>query len=161
MELQNSSPEKQHDNSDQESIHKMLEKIEVLPGFYIPAAFAPHWPEIEKTKRTYISINAIPKDDPSELSLTQSKFGHYPYMPLDFEYPKDAEDRYMFPLAQINCNELPALEGYPTSGYLQFYISAFDDMYGANYDDRLSQRYFRVLYFENQKVEQCKTDFAF
>jgi uncharacterized protein YwqG len=158
MELQNSSPEKQNGNSDKESIHKMLEKIEVFPGFYIPAALAMHWPEIEKTKRSYISISATPTGD---LSLTQSKFGHYPYMPLDFEYPKDAEDRYMFPLAQINCNELPALEGYPASGYLQFYISAFDDLYGANFDDRLSQRYFRVLYFENQQVEKCKTDFAF
>ena len=158
MELQNPSPEKQHGNSDKESIHKMLEKIEVIPGLYIPAALAMHWPEVEKTKRSYISISATPTED---LSLTQSKFGHYPYMPLDFDYPKDAEGKYMFPLAQINCNELPALEGYPTSGYLQFYISAFDDLYGVNYDDRLSQRYFRILYFENQQVEECKTDFAF
>jgi uncharacterized protein YwqG len=155
MELQNSSPEEQNGNSDSE---KMLENIEVLPGFYIPEAFAMHWSEIEKTKRSYIAISATPTAD---LSLTQSKFGHYPCMPLDFEYPKDAEDKYMFPLAQINFNELPALEGYPTSGYLQFYISAFDDLYGANYNDRLSQRYFRMLYFENHQVEQCKTDFAF
>lgn len=158
MQLQNPSPNKHQGNSDQESIQKMMEQIEVLPGFYIPAAFVPHWSEIEKTKRSYISINATPKDD---LSLTQSKFGHYPCMPLGFEYPKDAENRFMYPLAQINCNELPALEGYPTSGYLQFYISAFDDLYGANYDDRRSQRYFRILYFENHQVENCKTDFAF
>jgi uncharacterized protein YwqG len=96
-----------------------------------------------------------------DLALEQSKFGHYPCMPADFDYPKDAEGRYMYPLAQINCKEFPALEGYPTSGYLQFYISGFDDIYGLNFDDQQLQKNFRVLYFEEHEVVKYRADFSF
>lgn len=136
----------------------LLEKIEVLPGLSIARAFVLHWPEIEKTKLSCISITATPRD---ELALEQSKFGHYPCMPADFDYPKEAEGNFMYPLAQINCREMPVLTGYPDSGYLQFYISGSDDVYGLDFDDPQSQKNFRVLYFEEKEVEKYKTDFSF
>ncbi|MET0393037.1 MAG: DUF1963 domain-containing protein [Chitinophagaceae bacterium] len=136
----------------------LLEKTEVLPGLLLPKAFALHWSELEKTRLSCIAITAAPAAD---LALEQSKLGHYPCMPAGFDYPRDAEGRYMYPLAQINCKELPPLPGYPTSGYLQFYISGFDDVYGIDFENPQSQKNFRVLYFEEEQVEQYKTDFSF
>jgi uncharacterized protein YwqG len=136
----------------------LLTKVEVVPGLRIPKAFAGHWQSIEKDKISSISINADPKDG---LALEQSKFGHYPCMPAGFDYPKDAEGRYMYPLAQINFAEVPQLAGYPDSGYLQFYISGFDDVYGLDFDNPQSQKNFRVLYFEESEVQNYKADFSF
>ena len=96
-----------------------LEKIEIKPGLQIPRGLSFVWPIIEKTKLVYNSIEAIEQHD---LSLEQSKLAHYPYMPIDFDYPFDTGGNYMFPLAQINFREMPALEGFPKSGYLQLYI---------------------------------------
>lgn len=136
----------------------LLEKVEVIPGLEVPKAFALHWTEIEKTRMPFIAIKATPKED---LALEQSKFGHYPCIPAGFDYPKDAEGRYMYLLAQINCSELPPLEGYPSSGYLQFYISGFDDLYGMDFENLQSQKNFRVLYFEEPQIENYKADFSF
>lgn len=136
----------------------LLEQVEVAPGIVLPKLFADHWPAIEKAAIPFVSIKALPKDD---LALEESKFGHYPCMPLNFEYPKDSEGRFMYPLAQINCSQIPHLEGYPQSGYLQFYISGFDDVYGLDFDNQQNQTNFRVLYFEENEVEQFKVDFSF
>src|SRR5579871_5505087 len=96
----------------------LLEQVEVIPGLTMPKAFAMNWDSIKKSKLDYIEIKAVPAED---LALEQSKFGYYPCMPDNFEYPKDEHGRYMFPLAQINFKEVPALDDYPDSGYLQFY----------------------------------------
>lgn len=136
----------------------LLEEVEVAPGIVLPKLFADHWPAIEKAAIPFVSIKALPKDD---LALEESKFGHYPCMPLSFEYPKDSQGRFMYPLAQINCSDIPHLEGYPQSGYLQFYISGFDDVYGLDFDDQQNQNNFRVLYFQENEVEKFKVDFSF
>ena len=138
----------------------LLENVEIMPGLHMPKAFADHWPSIEKNKIYTVSIIATPKDD---LSLEESKFGHYPYMPIGFDYPKDAEGKYMYPLAQINFKEMAEAElpGYPTSGYLQFYISVSDDVYGLDFDNPQSQKNFRVLYFEESDIKEYKADFSF
>jgi len=136
----------------------LLDIIEVSSGITLPRAFAAKWPLLEKNKMTAIHIIATPK---VELALEESKFGHYPCMPLNFDYPKDVEGRYMYPLAQINCKEMPSLHGYPDSGYLQFYISGFDDVYGIDFDNPQSQKNFRILYFEEAEVEKYKADFSF
>ena len=136
----------------------LLEPVEVMPGLQVPRAFAQHWAEIETTRLPFIKITATPA---TSLTPEQSSFGYYPCLPAGFDYPKDAEGRYMYPLAQIRCNKLPALPGYPKSGYLQFYISAFDDVYGLNFDNLQSQENFRVLYFEEQEVQDRVTDFSF
>jgi len=135
-----------------------LQKIEIRPGLQIPQGLKDLWPEIEKTRLVFNSIEATPQDD---LALEQSKLAHYPCMPIGFDYPKDADGKYMFPLAQINFGEMPALEGYPKSGYLQLYLSAFDDVYGMDFDDMQLQKNFRVLFFEEQEVEKYKSDFSF
>jgi len=135
----------------------LLEKVEVIPGVILPKAMANHWDEIATWKEHYIKIEATPAEP---LNLQQSSFGYYPCLPKYFPYPVDADDNYMYPLAQINCNELPALDNYPTSGYLQFYI-ANNDVYGINFDNMQDQTTFRVLYFTNEEVKDIKTDYSF
>lgn len=136
----------------------LLEKVEVAPGLAIPRAFANHWDELQRGSCQAIAITATPSDD---LTLEQSKFAYYPYMPTGFDYPKDAAGEFMYPLAQINFSEIPPLPGYPTSGYLQFYISAFDDIHGFDYGDSQNQKNFRVLFFEEEDIKQYKADFSF
>lgn len=136
----------------------LLSKITVEQGVEVTRAFAEHWPLINKTGLSCISITARPA---SKLRLEQSKFGSYPYLPAGFEYPKDSSGEFMFPLAQINCKELPPLAGYPNSGFLQFYISGTDELMGLDFDDPQSQKDFRVLYFEEEQFTHYKTDFSF
>lgn len=137
---------------------QLLSKVTVEPAIEVTRAFAEHWPLIIKTGLSCVSITASPA---SELRLEQSKFGSYPYLPADFEYPRDVSGECMFPLAQINCEELPQLSGYPDSGYLQFYISVTDDLMGLDFDDPQSQKNFRVLYFEEEDFTHYKADFSF
>jgi uncharacterized protein YwqG len=67
----------------------------------------------------------------------------------------------MFPLAQINFSETPALTGYPSAGYLQFFITAYSDVYGLDFDDPQRQDNFRVVYFAPEEVSDPVTDFDF
>jgi uncharacterized protein YwqG len=136
---------------------ELLERVEVAPGVILPKALATHWNEINKWKVDFIRIEATPG---KPLNVQQSSFGYYPCLPKYFPYPVDADDNYMYPLAQINCNELPPLENYPNTGFLQFYIST-NDVYGISFDNPRDQSNFRVLYFTNDEVEDFKTDFSF
>ena len=135
----------------------LLEEVEVAPGMMLPKALATHWNEIKHWKVGSIKIDATPGE---VLTVQQSSFGAYPCLPKYFAYPVDAEGKYMYPLAQINCNALPPLANYPSTGYLQFYIST-NDVYGCGFDDLRDQSNFRVLYFSNDEVADYKTDFSF
>lgn len=135
----------------------LLEKVEASPGLILPKALANHWDEIGKWKESFIKIEATPG---TPINMQQSSFGYYPCLPKYFPYPVDADDNYMFPLTQINCNELPPLVNYPNTGYVQFYIST-NDVYGLGFDDPFEQSNFRVLYFTNEEVQDFKTDFSF
>ena len=149
---------KNKSDSKQESTPEWLQPIQIIDGLELPAIFNNFKNEIAQTKLSYIAIDATVADD---ISLAESKFGHYPMMPLDYDYPKDANGVFMFPLAQINCNDLPSLAGYPMSGYLQFYISASDESYGIDFDNPSNPSNFKVLYFEDAELAKYKTDFSF
>jgi uncharacterized protein YwqG len=82
-------------------------------------------------------------------------------MPAGFDYPRDEQGQYMIPLAQINFREVPPLPGYPSKGYLQLYISAYDDLQGMNLENLQDQKNFRVLFFEEEDVQECQRDFSF
>ena len=139
------------------SADDLLEKVEVIPGVVLPKALAAHWNEIEKTRLPYISIKATPQE-PQDVH--ESSFGYYPCLPKGYLYPTDPKGSFMYPLAQINCNQLTALDNYPRNGYLQFYIAS-DDVYGLNFDNEQDQSTFRVLYFTNDEVKDHQTDFSF
>jgi uncharacterized protein YwqG len=113
---------------------------------------------LEITVKPYIAISVT--KEVGNISLLQSKFGGFPYLPQDFEYPKTAEGNYLYLLAQINFVEVPRLEGFPEKGILQFYI-ANDDLYGINFDNQFDRDGFRVLYFPDLDMDNLVTDFSF
>lgn len=124
----------------------------------LPDALEPYRAILETTQKEYIRIS-LQKE---ETALTQSKFGGFPYFPKTQEYPLDEHGMPMFLLAQINFEEMPAIEPYPTRGILQFYISYEDDVYGMDFDDSTNQQNFRVLYHEHLlPLEELMQDFSF
>jgi uncharacterized protein YwqG len=134
---------------------ELLAPTDVAAGLVLPKAIALEWPSIKKAELDIIAITATRDDNPG---LRQSKFGHYPCLPKGYEYPRDNEGNYLYPLAQLNLAEMPRLKGYPESGYLQFYIGT-SDCYGLSFDDTPSS--FAVLYFEEHELDDIETDFSF
>lgn len=113
----------------------------------------------EATVKPYVEIQAHPT---RAATVWQSKLAGFPYLPKGFDYPKTPEGDYLYLLAQINFREVPRLEGFPEKGILQFYIAG-DDLYGCNYEDRMSQTGFRVLYFPDSDLNEDNliTNFEF
>lgn len=114
-------------------------------GVAVSKRLAAYLPQLEAAALPVVRIEAKPSD---ALFLFDSKFGGHPYWPKNKPYPKDADDNYMYLLAQLNFSQIPPLDGYPDKGLLQFYVAA-DDMYGLDFDDQTDQKSFRVIYFED------------
>ena len=120
---------------------------------------------IEATIKPYIEIKIQNND---QVNWWQSKFGGLPYLPKGFEYPKTADGKYLFFLAQINFSEVPPLDGFPDRGILQFYI-ADDEPYGlefgnsADVDNPIVEDRFKIMYFPEPdfKVENIITNYDF
>jgi len=141
--------------SDEEK-QELLTMVEVVPGLLLPKAMANHWADIEKTVRNTIQITALPVES---LTLRQSKFAGYPCIPKGYAYPKGKDGNYLFPLAQINCGELPSKGLLPESGYLQFYIGT-DDLHGVSFEEDVPGE-FKVLFFEEEEVADAEEDLSF
>jgi uncharacterized protein YwqG len=81
----------------------------------------------------------------------ESKLGGVPYLPEGFAYPLErGEGRETVPLrflAQLNFAEMPALEGFPSRGILQFYTGN-DEQHGVDYETMTAQKAFRVIFHE-------------
>jgi len=125
----------------------------------LPKELEPFLDKLEASVKPFVKI--IPTKS-YKLTLWQSKFGGLPYLPKGCEYPKDTKGNPLFLLAQIDFEEVPYLEGFPTTGILQFYI-ADNDMFGANLDNPTQQQNFRVVYFPiiTKALEDLVTDFSF
>jgi len=96
----------------------MKDKLQTLLD-NLPKELLPYREKIEATKDIYIPIELEERED---ISLTTSKVGGYPYLPMDMEYPVGKDGGKLDFLAQINFAEMPTLKDYPTEGLLQFYI---------------------------------------
>lgn len=106
--------------------------------------------KLEKYKLETIKIVATPLKKEESLEISDSKFLGTPYLPKGMEYPKDKENKPMVLWAQINLADIPALDGYPTQGILQFFVSSeWFDM-----DD------YKVV-FHSDITEEVQTDFSF
>ena len=64
----------------------------------------------EATKKEVITIETRKEEN---LSLTDSKFGGYPYVPKNGHIPRDREGNPFFMVAQINYEQLPENNIYP------------------------------------------------
>ncbi len=131
-------------NRKNENTNALL-NVTVAPNFILPKAFADKWDEIEKSAIDYIEIKAFPSND---IKQTESSFGAVPFIPMNFDYPKDENGDPMLPLAQLNFAQIPSLKDYPIKGILQFYI-ANTDCYGLDFDNPFNQNSFRVVYIES------------
>ena len=99
-------------------------------------------------KDTATPIIKIKPKKAKKLTLTASKFGGVPYWDLQKPYPVDNNGNQLALLAQIDLAELPPLPDFPEKGLLQFFISN-DDLAGMDFDNRLSQKGWRVVYHES------------
>jgi uncharacterized protein YwqG len=89
-----------------------------------------------------IYIKAEKVDD---LSLEESKFGGFPFVPLGGAIPTNAEGSQLALLAQINCAQLPENNMYPSDGWLQVWCLE-DEMYGFWSDTIQPETNQKVLY---------------
>ena len=109
----------------------------------------------ENTKVQAVKIKA---EEAENLALTASKFGGIPYWnSKEKEYPTDTEGEKLWLLAQINCSEVPALSDFPQTGLLQFFVSG-GDLTGLDFDNPISQKGWRVVYWENVDTSISKDD---
>ena len=92
------------------------------------------------------------KNEPT--TIFDSKIGGIPYFPKDMEYPT-CNGTPMNLLAQLNFDKIPHLNGYPTTGILQFYI-ARDEVYGADFDDMITQKGYRIIYHKDIITDTSK-----
>nr|HPI00353.1 YwqG family protein [Chitinophagaceae bacterium] len=114
--------------------------------------------EIEATLKPVVRITATP----GKTLLWQSKFGGYPYilqdMPIEyfnyatryretpFPYPRNTETgEELYLLAQINFEEIPHIEPFPTKGLLQIFIDFNAGEYGRK-SSLTDQTAFRIIY---------------
>lgn len=94
---------------------------------------------MDESASPVIKISAMP----GNTSLTDSKFGGYPYWDNTKEYPSNKKGTPLCLLAQINLSKLQDSE-LPDKGLLQFYIDT-DDLYGFSFSGEKSG--YKVVYF--------------
>lgn len=120
----------------------------------IPKALQSQQEKLLATKLPFIHIEPYATNE--ALAPWTSKYCGLPYLPKDAVYPHGTDGKPLALLAQINFAETPQLEGYPTSGILQFFIAgdfawglAYSDPYDAAEQFRLQQQQtnFRVIYY--------------
>jgi uncharacterized protein YwqG len=124
----------------------------------LPAEMAEYEAAFRASALDYAAIEARKKHGTKPW---ESKFLGTPYLPLDMEYPVDADGTPLRLLAQINFAEVPELADFPTHGIVQFFIAPGmsrrhvwgmaadrDEPYSPRryFDSLQKQDYFRVLY---------------
>ena len=109
---------------------------------YVKAAEAVYDELKAEHHKEVIYIKAEKADD---LSLEESKFGGFPFVPLGGAIPTNAEGSQLALLAQINCAQLPENNMYPSDGWLQVWCLE-DEMYGFCSDTIQPETNQKVLY---------------
>lgn len=99
-------------------------------------------------RKQAIRLKVSSPDGP--LPQTASKFGGRPYLPAGESAPTNEKGEPLGMIAQINCADLPENDIYPATGMLQFWIDPNDEecMWGYDYENPLSQKNHRVIYYE-------------
>jgi len=131
------------------------------PSGELPAELAKLREPIEQSKLEFVRVKA--KQRRGTLPW-QSKFRGQSYLPNGGEHPMDVKGRPLVLLVQINFADVPKLDGYPTSGILQLFISGEierEQVWGlVNYDEKTfnanryfsslqDQRYYRVIFYSD------------
>ena len=124
------------------------------------------------TTREVINFTLTPATD---LSLTDSKVGGIPYIPKGGVLPMTSDNKPLFMIAQINCEQLPQNSFYPQKGLLQFWIRVADEKFIDEYNqgfcsyeernDPFSDNNRKVLYYptltEATPFEEFQAEYHF
>lgn len=123
---------------------------------------------IARSRLAYINIVA---DKQSDVAPWNSKLGGLAYLPKGQAYPTGPDGVPLALLAQLNFSEMPALEGYPSQGILQFFIAGKNSsahVYGMSQYDATpysqrdffaslsKQTWFRLVYYPQVLQERDK-----
>ena len=102
----------------------------------------------EGARKKAIALKPFVPAEP--LPQTASKFGGRPYLPAGELPPTNEAGEPLGMIAQINGADLPENDLFPATGMLQFWINPNDDecMWGYDYENPLSQKNHRVIYYE-------------
>lgn len=125
---------------------------------------------VEKLEKLLAEVNAVYPPKPSvrltpvreKCTVFDSKLGGVPYFPKGMEYPIVREGELagkpLFLLAQLNFAQLPAVDGFPEKGILQFFAGCENDdfCYGIDFDNCQSQNGFRVIYHSDIIADESK-----
>ncbi len=103
----------------------------------------PFVPQFEKTALEYIQIYT---DEEAKPKFWNSKFGGYPYLTKNQDYPTNRNGEHLLFLAQINFEELPPNDLYPKQGLLQFFIND-DKNWGYRKENPTQQDFFKIIYY--------------
>ena len=128
-------------------------KIGGIP--YMPEGFVYPCDETDYTVQAEGSVAPQPRTAPSDVLLGgtgQPRVENPEIIAGDTALaevaePAEREKKPLRFLGQLNFAEMPALEGFPREGILQFYISGEDSL-GLNFENRTDQKGFRVIYHE-------------
>lgn len=101
----------------------------------------------EKTSKNCIKLDTIL----TECTQFDSKVGGTPYIPDGFEYPcSTTNGEPLRLLAQINFQQMPQFDNFPTNGMLQIYIQdTYETMYGLDFNTPTTQKDFRIIYHKD------------
>ena len=96
--------------------------------------------------------------------ITDSHLGGIPYLPHNETYPTGNDGQSLWLCAQINFAQMPPMEGFPSKGILQFFLSDFDYDGGFGLyseQDGTIQGPWRTFYYpsvdETVTEEECRT----
>lgn len=115
--------------------------------------------QFEKTAVDFVRITTVE----NKAELWESKLGGHPYLPKNANFPKNSRGEDLVFLIQINFEEVPHLDPFPTSGILQFFIHGTTDTYGRNYNNPFLQDNFRIIYYSEiiKQQDLLVNDFSF
>ncbi len=120
------------------------------PQIFLPKQLIKYKDIIQKTVVPYIRING----EMRKTGVYESKFGGTPYFPKNMEYPLDYNNKPMKLMAQLNFAEIPHLDSYPEKGILQFFVTAYDDLMGLDFDRKVDGDTYKVIYHEEILPEE-------
>lgn len=102
-------------------IEKYIQEVEEIPEF-----LEKYEADLKKYERDCILIATTPRKEnilEDSLDLKDSKFLGKPFFPKKQEYPKDQNGKPMVMVAQLNFEQIPKLEHFPSNGILQLFLS--------------------------------------
>lgn len=111
----------------------------------LPKQFESYRTIFEQSNKPLLSISLHVEEN---ILKTDCKVFGQPYFPKNMPYPTNEQGEPLKLLAQLNFEQMPVFEHFPTSGLLQFYVDPYDDVSGMDFDDGTNQANFRVIYHE-------------